>query len=74
MGDYSRLRNKHFGDQVLDDLTELLRKIVSQRKPAGLETNYDGRKFSWRFKVSNIKADEWHPKKTYAETAAIEGK
>ena len=45
---------------MLEDLIELLRKIVSQRKPVGLEINYDGRKFSWRFKVSNIRAEEWN--------------
>jgi len=49
---------------MLEDLIELLRKIVSQRKPVGLEINYDGKKLSWRFKVGNIKADEWHPKET----------
>lgn len=73
VGDYSRLRNKHFGDQVLEDLIELLSKINTQKKPVGVEVNYDGRKFSWKFKVSNIKAHEWHPKKTSAQTAAIEG-
>ena len=48
---------------MLEDLIELLRKIVSQRKPVGLEINYDGGKFTWKFKVSNIGADEWNPKK-----------
>jgi len=43
---------------MLEDLIELLRKIISQRKPVGLEINYDGRKFTWRFKVGNTKADE----------------
>ena len=59
---------------MLDDLIELLRKIGNQKKPVGVEVNYDGRQFTWKFKVSNIGADEWNPKKTSAETAVIEGK
>ena len=50
---------------MLDDLIELLKKIVSQRKPVGLVNNYDGNKSRWQVKIGNMKAEDFNLAITY---------
>ena len=45
---------------MLEDLTELLRKIDNQKKPVGVEVNYDGNKFRWQVKIGNMKAEDFN--------------
>lgn len=44
---------------MLDKLIKLLSKISNTSKPVGIDVNYDGSKFTWKIKMSNITAEEY---------------
>jgi hypothetical protein len=44
---------------VLKELVDLLISIASQKKPVKVEVNYDGKKFHWVVKLSNVSAVEF---------------
>ena len=41
---------------MLKELVDLFIAIASQKNPVKVEVNYDGRKFHWVVKVSNVSA------------------
>jgi len=43
---------------MLKELIDLLVRIAQQKRPVGIEVNYDGRTFHWKVKMSNLTADE----------------
>ena len=55
----------------LQEIERLLEKISHQAKPAGLEVNWDGKQFLWKFRPQNMTADEWQPKETREQSLRI---
>jgi hypothetical protein len=49
---------------MLDELIRLLKKIAKQGRPMGLEVSYNGQKWKWTVKFSNLRADEFCPQKS----------
>jgi len=44
---------------MLERLIALLQKIGKQKRPVGIEIDYDGAKWKWKVKMSNISAEEF---------------
>jgi len=44
---------------MLERLIALLQKIGRQKRPVGIEIDYDGSRWKWRVKMSNLSAEEF---------------